>query len=812
MAQPVLAAITGFVAAALIAGLGIHALRGAAVRHGLVDNPGGRKLHCRPTPVVGGIGIAVALLAVGPLVFGQVDADLSRASVWLAATASLGAFLLVLVAGLIDDQRGIGSTRKFVVQGLAAALLIAGAGLELERIGQWPTGAAIELGALSIPVTVIAVVGFVNAFNMIDGVDGLAGSTAVIMLAAIAYAGWRVDAAVITLLAVILAGACVGFLAHNLRTPWRSRAAAFMGDAGSLVVGLIIVATAIDVSQRQSTTVSAVAVAWVVALPVIATLSLMIRRLLRGQSPFHADCNHLHHILGRAGFTPGQIAMIIAGVTLVMAVIGIAGSRIGVPDLLLGIALVLVAAAHYIFVRYAWRTTKALRRLRQWLVISDPHRLPVADGLALGGFYAVAVAIPAGIHELAGLGAMLIMLGSIGQRRAIRDDLRGLAMARMALLMAGWMTLAVFLRPTPTVAVWLPMIVLTGVLALPVGWWLRRFWHHAAALFGLALVTLIVAWAAAADWQMLEAGHVRTTDHWGRVETGGLLLVLMITSLVGAVAYGIADYARRWRARVALATGMIGIAALLLLLLGLSLRSAVAAGLIGLVAMTLAALRSVEPSRFRLGVGVAAVATALLGSVIGNTFKPPDVSLNDQYWGPVQSAFLYAGGSVETAQARYPAVAARVADWREVVEQTRARPFAGYGRASVGAANAEPMPAERSAYAALLLTGGVPALALFAGVLGAWYRATHHAARRAIASPAETVVAEGMLGVILGALLLGPTVDHLLSAMMVTGVLALGVRSSLNLRAADQAMAQSAFDASDGTPPLRIVHRSADRR
>jgi len=122
------------------------------------------------------------------------------------------------------------------------------------------------------------------------------------------------------------------------------------------------------------------------------------------------------------------------------------------------------------------------------------------------------------------------------------------------------------------------------------------------------------------------------------------------------------------------------------------------------------------------------------------------------------------------------------------------------------------MPAGRSAYAALLLTGGVPALALFAGVLGAWYRATHHAARRAIASPAETVVAEGLLGVILGALLLGPTVDRLLCAMMVTGVLALGVRSSLNLRAADQAMAQSAFDASDGTPPLRIVHRSADRR
>jgi len=804
--------LVGFAIALLASAVATKVLRRAAIRLGLIDQPGGRKQHARPTPVVGGVAIVIALAAVLPLGLGEIRSTDTASADAGAAGSVLAAFLVLLAVGLVDDRRGVGSRLKFLVQAAAAGLLVIGAGMSIEQLGHWPGGAAIQTGALAIPLTLVAIVGFVNAFNMIDGVDGLAGSTATIMLVAIAYVGWSAGAPLEAWVAVVAAGACAGFLLHNLRTPWRHRAAAFLGDAGSLVLGLVIVATAIALSQRPAAPISPMAIAWILALPVIDTLNLMIRRLLRGQSPFHADRNHLHHILGRAGFTPGQIAMIIAGVTLVMAVIGVAGSRIGVPDLLLGIALVLVAAAHYVFVRYAWRTTKALRRLRQWLVISDPHRLPVADGLALGGFYAVAVAIPAGIHELAGLGAVLIVLGSIGQRRAIRDDLRGLAMARMALLMAGWMTLAVFLRPTPTVAVWLPMIVLTGVLALPVGWWLRRFWHHAAALFGLALVTLIVAWAAAADWQMLEAGHVRTTDHWGRVETGGLLLVLMITSLVGAVAYGIAHYARRWQARVALATGMIGIAALLLLLLGLSLRSAVAAGLIGLVAMTLAALRSVEPSRFRLGVGVAAVATALLGSVIGNTFKPPDVSLNDQYWGPVQSAFLYAGGAVETAQARYPAVAARVADWREVVEQTRARPFAGYGRASVGAANAEPMPAERSAYAALLLTGGVPALALFAGVLGAWYRATHHAARRAIASPAETVVAEGMLGVILGALLLGPTVDHLLSAMMVTGVLALGVRASLNLRAADQAMAQSAFDASDGTPPLRIVHRSADRR
>ena len=812
MAQPALAAIAGFVAAALIAGLGIHVLRGAAVRHGLVDNPGGRKLHCRPTPVVGGIGIAVALLAVGPFVLIQVDADLSRAPVWLAATASLGAFLLLLVAGLIDDQRGIGSTRKFLVQGLAAALLIAGAGLEIEQIGHWPSGAAIEIGVLSVPVTVIAIVGFVNAFNMIDGVDGLAGSIAVVMLAAIVYAGWSINANVPTLLAVVLAGACVGFLTHNLRTPWRARAAAFMGDAGSLIVGLIIVGAAIDVSQREPTSVSAMAVAWVVGLPVIDTLNLMIRRLLRGQSPFHADRNHLHHILGRAGFTPGQTAMIVAGVTLGIAIVGIGGAALGVPDLLLGIALILVAIAHYVFVRYAWRTAKALRRLRHWLAARDPDRLPMADALALVGLYTLAIAIPAGLNGLAGLGIGLLALGSFGQRRAMVKALRHLAITRVSLLMAAWMSLAVFMRPAPEAEIWLPMIALTGVFALPIGWWLARLWHHTVALFALAVGVLMVAWAISADWPMLEAGHVRITDHWGSLQTVGLLLALMLICLVGAVGYGLADYNRRWRARVALYSGMIGVGALLVLLLGLSLRPAIAAGTVGLLAMVVSVLPRVEQSTLRISVVTTVLATLLVGLLMANTLNPQGLSVSDRYWEPVQSALLQVGGATTEAHAKHPGVAARVADWSVVADEARMQPLAGFGRVSVDQQISDSWPANRSAYAALLLVGGVPALALFIALVVTWRLAMARSSRRQVGAMAETTIAHGLMATVLGALLFGPTVDNPLTVMLVTGVFALVVLASLDAQSVEDVLGPPDAATSGDQPTLRIVHGSADRR
>ena len=800
MAQTLAAGTAGFTVALLVAAFSIGVLRRHAKRFGLVDRPGGRKQHQRPTPVVGGLGMGIALVVALPVVLGLRGADTGFFPLLTTGAPFAGALLALLIVGLIDDQRGLGSRPKFGVQAVAALLAVFVGGLALEGLGTWPGGAPIALGLLAAPVTVIAIVGFVNAFNMIDGVDGLAGSTAVVMFGALGLTAWAANAAPAVLIAATLAGACLGFLAYNLRTPWRPRAAVFLGDAGTLMLGFGIAWVAIDVSQREASPISPVGIAWVLALPIIDTLNLMIRRLMRGQSPFHADRNHLHHILGRAGFTPGQTAMIFSGLTLVMAVIGLAGSFIGVPDVLLGLALVLVASAHYCFVRYAWRTTKAIRRLRASLARSDADRLPVIDRMALVGMYTVALALPAGLGRAVGVGVALIGLASLIQRRAMMFALRKLAIARLSLFMAGWMTLAIFLRPESVAAAWLPAMWMTGLFALPLGWWLARYRHHAVPLFSLAVASLIGAWAYAADWRMLEAGYVRTADYWGSVETGGLLIVLMLVVLVGAGAYGVASYTRRWRARASLVSAVVGVTTLLLVLLGLSLQSAVAAGLIGFLAMTVVAARPAEPRAFRISVVGGAIMTVLLGSLLANTFKPPGVSLDEQYWGPVQATFLYLGGAKTLAETRYPGVASRLDDWHAVIEAAARRPLAGGGRPVIADQEAQATPpTDRSAYASLLLTGGLPALSLFGVLMVVWMRAISRVGRHQAWPLIQVITAYGLLWTVLGALLLSPVVYDPLSGLLVTAVWALGVAADLDAHQGGSAGASPR--ATDGTEP-----------
>jgi UDP-GlcNAc:undecaprenyl-phosphate GlcNAc-1-phosphate transferase len=817
LAQTLAAGTAGFTVALLVAAFSIGVLRRHAKRFGLVDRPGGRKQHQRPTPVVGGAGMGIALVVALPVVLGLRGADTDSFTLLTTGAPFAGALLALLIVGLIDDQRGLGSRPKFGVQALAALLAVFVGGLALEGLGTWPGGAPIALGLLAAPVTVIAIVGFVNAFNMIDGVDGLAGSTAVVMLAALGVVAGIANAASPLLIAVTLCGACLGFLVFNLRTPWRSRATVFLGDAGTLMLGFAIVWVAIDVSQRPASPIAPVGIAWVLALPVIDTLNLMIRRLMRGQSPFHADRNHLHHILGRAGFSPGQTAMIFSGLTLVMAVIGLAGSFIGVPDVLLGLALLLVAGAHYFFVRYAWRTTKAIRRLRASLARSDADRLPVIDRMALVGMYTVALALPAGLGWVVIVGVALIGLASLVQRRAMIFALRTLPIARLSLLMAGWMTLAVFLRPESVAAAWLPAMWMTGVFALPLGWWLARYRHHALPLFSLAVASLIGAWAYAADWKMLEAGYVRTADYWGSVETGGLLIVLMLVVLVGAGAYGVASYTRRWRARASLASAVVGGTALLLLLLGLSLQSAVAAGLIGFLAMAIVATRSVEQRALRISVVGGTVMTVLLGSLLANTFKPPGVSLDEQYWGPVQATFLYLGGATTQAQTRYPGVVSRVDDWRSVIRASAQRPLAGTGRPVIADEQAQAAPpADRSAYASLLLTGGLPAVGFFVVLSVVWMRAVSRAGRCQAWPLVQVITAYGLFWAVLGAFLLGPVSHDPLCGVIVTAVWALGVAASLDTHQLDSAGAPPGADATESSSatsaPLRVVDGGSARR
>ncbi|MEX0374584.1 MraY family glycosyltransferase [Spiribacter sp. 390] len=602
------------------------------------------------------------------------------------------------------------------------------------------------------------------------------------LLAAVAgFAGDWDDA----LIALTVVGVLAGFLCFNLRTPLRRRAAVFMGDAGSLPLGLVIVWLAIDISQHPEALVSPMGIAWVLALPVTDTLSLMFRRLLRGQSPFHADRNHLHHIFGRAGLGPGASAMLYSALTLALGFAGVGASLTGVPDVLLGAGLILLALAHYFFVRYAWRTARAIRRLRSWFTQSDQHRWPLVDRAALLGLYGMALAVPLGARTVGLFAGGLLAMASLAQWRALLMAVRGLGLARVSLALAVWLGLAIVLRPAASAEA-LPVLWLSGLLAVPAGWWFMRLRHHALPVFGLAVAALLAVWVPSVDWQMIEAGYFRTPGYWGDTQTGGLLLVLMLLVLVGGGASGLVNYRRRWRARASVLVAAVGATLLLVLLLGLQLRSAVTAGFVGLLAMVIAVLLHRAPKRLVASVTGGALAVVVAGVLLANALKPPGVSINANYLGPLQAVLVYLGGAPELGAARAPSISVRLDDWRVVGRALVERPLAGFGDPAHGA-SAGVIPPTRSAFAALVMTGGLTALTGFFALLVAWVRAVASAGQPGDWPMGQVIVAHGVLWSVLGLMLLSPVVGSIFNGVIITAVLALGVMARLDVARVDEA-------------------------
>lgn len=215
-----------FLATALL----IFLLKPVAVRLGLVDHPASaRKTHADPTPLVGGAAITLAGLIAGAILLPPTR-DLM---------ALAGASLLLLVVGEFDDRYDINWRIRIIAQAAAGLVLYVWGGVRVESIGNALGFAGHSLGVLSLPFTVLATVGITNAVNWADGVDGLAGSLSLaavgMLVAAAIYAG---NAPLATDL-MLMAGCVMGFLAFNLRTPWRPKATVFLG-CGAEILGLWI--------------------------------------------------------------------------------------------------------------------------------------------------------------------------------------------------------------------------------------------------------------------------------------------------------------------------------------------------------------------------------------------------------------------------------------------------------------------------------------------------------------------------------------------------------------------------------------------
>lgn len=352
-----------FLATALL----ILALKPVAVRLGLVDHPlSARKTHVDPTPLAGGAAITLAGLIAGAILL-----PASRDLIALAAAS-----LLLLVVGELDDRFDINWRIRITAQAAAGLVLYVWGGVRVESIGNALGFAGHTLGVLSLPFTVLATVGVTNAVNWADGVDGLAGSLSLaalgMLVAASIYAG---NAALATDL-MLLAGCVMGFLAFNLRTPWRPRATVFLG-CGAEILGLWIAWASFRLTQTPGHPVTPVLAPFLIAAPVIDCLVLIVRRLRARRSPFSADRDHMHHRLIDLGLTPTAIVAMLVTVSLVVGLAASLARRAHVPEPVFPAVYLSATFAYFLITRRAGRKAARAEPPR---VLAEPAPLGATIG------------------------------------------------------------------------------------------------------------------------------------------------------------------------------------------------------------------------------------------------------------------------------------------------------------------------------------------------------------------------------------------------------------------------------------------------
>lgn len=319
-----------------------------AWRVGAIDRPGPRKIHAEPMPRFGGVTVFAGCLA-------------GWALLWLNASTfhgALGAFipgfaigsLMVFAIGVVDDCHPLPAPPKFAVQ-IAAAVLAWHNGVAITHVTNPFSGESLALGAFGLPATIFWIVLVTNAWNLIDGLDGLAATLGFIACAIFAalLLMRQQDAALI--FAIPLLGALLGFLPHNLNP-----ARVFLGDSGSYLIGHQLALLSIMSGQKGIAGFAIFAPLAILGLPIVDTILAVGRRLLRRDQLslrdrlagiFQADRSHLHHQALDRGWSPGKALLILSGISLAIGLFGLwvtfsREPRLGAVLLIIGILLVYI--------------------------------------------------------------------------------------------------------------------------------------------------------------------------------------------------------------------------------------------------------------------------------------------------------------------------------------------------------------------------------------------------------------------------------------------------------------------------------------
>lgn len=305
-----------YLAAFMLSVFLVPVVRRLALKVGAIDEPDGmRKIHTHAVPRMGGVAIFIAFIVpvvsayvVGWLwlpesqVFQIFQQQLTRVG------GLLGASLLILLLGIYDDIHHVRPRVKVLVQ-IVAALILCAVGIRIDRIGNPFTGELIQFGWLAWPITVFWLLAITNAINLIDGMDGLGPGVGLFVAGTMFLISLYVGVALVSAVMAALVGAIIGFLIFNFHP-----AKIFMGDSGSLFVGFLLAAIAIQGSVKRHMMIPIIAL----ALPIVDTFMAVVRRWSKGLPISVADKQHVHHRLIKMGFTQRETLLMLYGVSVIL--------------------------------------------------------------------------------------------------------------------------------------------------------------------------------------------------------------------------------------------------------------------------------------------------------------------------------------------------------------------------------------------------------------------------------------------------------------------------------------------------------------
>ncbi|WP_299013459.1 UDP-N-acetylglucosamine--undecaprenyl-phosphate N-acetylglucosaminephosphotransferase [uncultured Photobacterium sp.] len=345
---------TGLTLTFVISFCSLFILRKLAKRIELVDIPSGRKQHQGVIPLVGGIAI-----------FFTVALTLLRTpEITEEPTLYLICASILVFTGAIDDKFDISVKARLIIQVLMSVIMIKTGGLFLSQLGN-----LIGLGninmilPLSYIVTILAVLGAINAFNMVDGIDGLLGGLATVTFASLGYLFWLDGQHNLSQFCMVIVTATLPYIMLNLGFPLGQRFKIFMGDAGSVFIGFTVIWLLINGSQGEHSAFRPVTALWLIALPLMDMVTIMFRRVRKGQSPFKPDREHLHHICQRLGLSPRMTLLAICTLATIFAYIGILGEQLQINETVMFGAFLMLFAIYFLTISYSWRITTYLRKI-----------------------------------------------------------------------------------------------------------------------------------------------------------------------------------------------------------------------------------------------------------------------------------------------------------------------------------------------------------------------------------------------------------------------------------------------------------------